>query len=135
MRADNIKNIISNINELPSHMSSDKTKKIYQEEIESMKKFLIETYVEYLQNTTHGKKAYEYSRKLRNYYGNSSYHDIIVSERQTFLHGKLHQRNLSVPDLMMRIRMRSLHGTGEWQIWWQWMRLQKRSETKYRRQS
>lgn len=63
-----------------SHMSSDKTKKIYQEEIESMKKFLIETYVEYLQNTTHGKKAYEYSRKLRNYYGNSSYHDIIVSE-------------------------------------------------------
>lgn len=53
-----------------SHMSSDKTKKIYQEEIESMKKFLIETYVEYLQNTTHGKKAYEYSRKLRNYYGN-----------------------------------------------------------------
>lgn len=63
-----------------SHMSSDKTKKIYQEEIESMKKFLIETYVEYLQNTTHGKKAYEYSRKLRNYYGDSSYHDIIVSE-------------------------------------------------------
>lgn len=27
-----------------------------------------------------GKKAYEYSRKLRNYYGDSSYHDIIVSE-------------------------------------------------------
>lgn len=63
-----------------SHMSSDKTKKIYQEEIENMKKFLIETYVEYLQNTTHGEKAYEYSRKLRNYYGDSFYHDIIVSE-------------------------------------------------------
>ncbi len=40
------------------HMSSEKTKRIYQEENKEMMKFLIETYVGYLKKTTHGKKAY-----------------------------------------------------------------------------
>lgn len=65
----------------------------------------------------------------------TDFEEVVRLDTEYMVYGKLHQRNLSVPDLMMRIRMRSLHGTGEWQIWWQWMRLQKRSETKYRRQS
>ena len=34
----------------------------------------------YLKKTTHGKKAYEYSYKLRNNFASSYYHDIIISE-------------------------------------------------------
>ena len=60
------------------HITSDKIKKIYQEEIEKMKKILIETLVEYLQSTTHGEKAYEYSYKLRKYFECSDYHDSIL---------------------------------------------------------
>lgn len=62
------------------HMSSEKAKRIYQEENKEMMKFLIETYVGYLKKTTHGKKAYEYSYKLRNNFDSSYYHDIIISE-------------------------------------------------------
>lgn len=62
------------------HMSSEKTKRIYQEENKETMKFLIETYVGYLKKTTHGKKAYEYSYKLRNNFDSSYYHDIIISE-------------------------------------------------------
>ena len=62
------------------HMSSEKTKRIYQEENKEMMKFLIETYVGYLKKTTHGKKAFEYSYKLRNNFDSSYYHDIIISE-------------------------------------------------------
>ncbi len=62
------------------HMSSEKTKRIYQEENKEMMKFLIETYVGYLKKTTHGKKAYEYSYKLRNNFDNNCYHDIVMSE-------------------------------------------------------
>ena len=62
------------------HMSSEKTKRIYQEENKEMMKFLIETYVGYLKKTTHGKKAYDYSYKLRNNFDSSYYHDIIISE-------------------------------------------------------
>ena len=50
------------------------------EENKEMMKFLIETYVGYLKKTTHGKKAYEYSYKLRNNFDSSYYHDIIISE-------------------------------------------------------
>ena len=45
-----------------------------------MMKFLIETYVGYLKKTTHGKRAYEYSYKLRNNFDSSYYQDIIISE-------------------------------------------------------
>ena len=62
------------------HISSEKIKRIYQEENKEMMKFLIETYVGYLKKTTHGKKAYEYSYKLRNNFDSSYYHDIIISE-------------------------------------------------------
>lgn len=62
------------------HMSSDKVKRIYREENENMKEFLIETYVEHLKNTTHGEKAYQFSYKLRNYFSNSYYHEIIMKK-------------------------------------------------------
>ena len=55
-------------------------KRIYQEENKEMMKFLIETYVGYLKKTTHGKRAYEYSYKLRNNFDSSYYQDIIISE-------------------------------------------------------
>ena len=47
------------------HISSEKIKRIYQEENKEMIKFSIETYVRYLKNTTRGKKAYEYYTKLK----------------------------------------------------------------------
>lgn len=59
------------------HLTSEKLKKLYHEENENMKEFLIKTYVDYLKNTTHGKQAFEYSYKLRNYFDNSFYRDII----------------------------------------------------------
>ena len=62
------------------HISSEKIKRIYQEENKEMMKFLIEIYVGYLKKTTHGKKAYDYSYKLRNNFDSSYYHDIIISE-------------------------------------------------------
>ena len=62
------------------HMSAEQIKRIYQEENKEMMKFLIETYVGYLKKTTHGKRAYEYSYKLRNNFDSSYYQDIIISE-------------------------------------------------------
>ena len=50
------------------------------EENENMKEFLIETYVEHLRITTHGEKAYQFSYKLRNYFSNSYYHEIIMTK-------------------------------------------------------
>lgn len=61
------------------HISSEKIKRIYQEENKEMMKFSIETYVRYLKNTTRGKKAYEYSYKLRNKLDSSYYHDVIMT--------------------------------------------------------
>lgn len=65
------------------HMSSGKLKEIYQEENEAVMKFIIEIYVECLKNTTHGKKAYDYSYKLRKYFDSSYYHELIMSETET----------------------------------------------------
>lgn len=61
------------------HILSEKIKRIYQEENKEMMKFSIETYVKYLKNTTRGKKAYEYSYKLRNKLDSSYYHDVIMT--------------------------------------------------------
>lgn len=41
---------------------------------------MIETYVEHLRITTHGEKAYQFSYKLRNYFSNSYYHEIIMTK-------------------------------------------------------
>lgn len=57
--------------------SSKKISQLYVEEIENMRKAMIKTCIEYLQKTTQGNKAYEYSYKLREYYKSNSYRDII----------------------------------------------------------
>lgn len=59
------------------HLSSEKVKRIYSEENLSMKSFVIKTYVEYLQKVTNGKQAFDYSYKLRKYFDNSFYEDIV----------------------------------------------------------
>ena len=38
---------------------------------------MIKEYVEYLSKTTKGEKAFQYSYKLREYFGNTCYRDII----------------------------------------------------------
>ena len=67
------------------HISSEKIKRIYQEENKEMMKFSIETYVRYLKNTTRGKKAYDYSYKLRNKLDSSYYHDVIMTNDRQFV--------------------------------------------------
>lgn len=59
------------------HLSSEKVERIYSEENFSMKSFVIKTYVEYLQKVTNGKQAFDYSYKLRKYFDNSFYKDIV----------------------------------------------------------
>lgn len=59
------------------HLSSEKVKRIYSEENLSMKSFVIKTYIEYLQKVTSGKQAFDYSYKLRKYFDNSFYRDIV----------------------------------------------------------
>lgn len=59
------------------HLSSKKIKKIYKKEIENMRVFVIKTYIEYLQKPTNGDQAFEYSYKLRNYFENTLYRNII----------------------------------------------------------
>ena len=71
---------IMHMYDLADMMSSEKLKYIYQEENEATKKFLIKTYVECLKTSTKGKKAYEYSYKLRKYFGSSDYRNLIELE-------------------------------------------------------
>ena len=59
------------------HISSEKVKKIYSEERDNMKEFLIDTYISYLENNTHGKQAFDYSYNLRRYSENIFYKDIV----------------------------------------------------------
>lgn len=57
--------------------SSEKVRRIYTEEIENARKAMVKACIEYLQKTTKGNEAFEYSRKLRNYYKADYYRDII----------------------------------------------------------
>lgn len=59
------------------HTSSEKVKQVYEEERDSIRSLMIKEYVEYLSKTTKGEKAFEYSYKLREYFGNTYYRDII----------------------------------------------------------
>ncbi len=59
------------------HTSSEKVKQVYEEERDSIRRLMIKEYVEYLSKTTKGEKAFEYSYKLREYFGNTYYRDII----------------------------------------------------------
>lgn len=57
--------------------SSGKAKEVYIEERDSVRRLMIKEYVELLSNTTKGEKAFQYSYKLREYFNNTYYRDII----------------------------------------------------------
>lgn len=59
------------------HVSSEKIKQIYSEEIEKMRKETVKNCIRFLQKTTKGKEAYEYSYKLRDYSKSTFYRDYI----------------------------------------------------------
>lgn len=59
------------------HLEAEKVKEIYEEERNVVRKMVIQHYVDYLKETTKGKKAFEYSRKLREYCANNYYKEII----------------------------------------------------------
>lgn len=59
------------------HLSSEKIKIAFSEEISKMQVVLIETSVNYLHETTKGQKAFEYSYKLRNCFDSFTYRDLI----------------------------------------------------------
>lgn len=50
---------------------------IYSEEIEKMRKEMVKNCIKFLQKTTRGKEAYEYSYKLRDYSKSTDYRDYI----------------------------------------------------------
>ena len=59
------------------HLEAEKVKEIYEEERNAVRKMVIQHYVDYLKETTKGKMAFEYSRKLREYCANNYYKEII----------------------------------------------------------
>lgn len=59
------------------HLEAEKVKEIYEEERHAVRKMVIQHYVDYLKETTKGKMAFEYSRKLREYCANNYYKEII----------------------------------------------------------
>lgn len=59
------------------HLEAEKVKEIYEEERNAVRKMVIQRYVDYLKETTKGKMAFEYSRKLREYCANNYYKEII----------------------------------------------------------
>ena len=60
------------------HLSSNKIEEAYSEEIVKMREHMIHTYIMYLQETTKGKRAYDYSYKLKQNFESSYYRDIII---------------------------------------------------------
>lgn len=59
------------------NISSEKIKKVYKEECEFVKRKMIENYVFYLKENPKEKLAYEYSYKLKEYYNNTFFKEII----------------------------------------------------------
>lgn len=59
------------------HLSSEKIKRLYSEEIENMRKEMVKICIKSLQKTTRGKEAYEYSYKLREYSKSAFYKELI----------------------------------------------------------
>ena len=60
------------------HLSSKKIAEVYSEEVIKMRGNVIETYMMYLQETTKGNKAYDYSYKLKQNFESCYYRDIII---------------------------------------------------------
>lgn len=59
------------------HLESEKVKAIYEKERVIVRKMVIQHYIDYLKETTKGKQAFEYSRKLREYCEDIYYREII----------------------------------------------------------
>lgn len=77
------------------HLSSEKIKKIYDEECENVREFVIDTYIEYLQKSTHGKRAYDYSYKLKSYFESRFYKNIIKEK----IEGLYNRNSFPVDDM------------------------------------
>ena len=77
------------------HMSSEKVKKIYSEEKNYMKEFLINLYISNLKHNTQGKTAFNYSYKLRNRFDNNYYKEIVKRKLEP-----LYNKNSFPIDLM-----------------------------------
>lgn len=60
------------------HFSSKRVEDTYSEEVVKMRKNMIKNYVMYLQETTKGKKAYDYSYKLKQHFTSFFYRDLIT---------------------------------------------------------
>lgn len=58
-------------------LSTDTIKEYYKSEVEKLRIETIELYISYLKQETTGSKAFDYSYKLRNYYDNILYREII----------------------------------------------------------
>lgn len=56
---------------------TDTIKEYYKSEVERLREQTIELYISYLKQKTVGRKAFDYSYKLRNYYDNNIYGKII----------------------------------------------------------
>ena len=60
------------------HLSSGEVKRIYREECSIVRTSMVKTFIEGLSERVTGKKAYEYSYKLRQYFNNTTYRKIIA---------------------------------------------------------
>lgn len=58
-------------------LSSEEVKRVYAEEREELRRWMMRNYIEYLTETTKGQKAYEYSYKLKQYWNHPFYRDMI----------------------------------------------------------
>ena len=59
------------------NLSSSKILDIYEQEVNLMKKTIVNKYIDYLCNRTKGEKAFEYSYKLKEYSNNIYFREII----------------------------------------------------------
>lgn len=59
------------------HLSSETIKRVYMEQRDVIRPLMIQKLIDHLEKTTKGQAAYEYSCKLREYFHNNYYRDII----------------------------------------------------------
>lgn len=70
------------------HLSTEEVKQVYIEEKDVIRRWMIKSYIDYLAETTKGKKAYEYSYKLREYWNNTYYRDMITEMAEVLYQNK-----------------------------------------------
>lgn len=70
------------------HLSTEEVKQVYIEEKDEIRRWMIKSYIDYLAETTKGKKAYEYSYKLREYWNNTFYRNMITEMSEALYQSK-----------------------------------------------